>query len=170
MKKLLLSLFVLLVFGSGMLRARASAPAEDTGVTSIDRSHAQDWSRNIDSGWRVHEGDDPAWAAPTFDDSAWERVRLDDLGPSQPGWQWYRLHIQLSENHPDLALLIEGGVGVYELYINGVQVPGLRLQSLFAMNRPVERTLPLDVPGTRPTLPFAPILRWPTPRGDCRFL
>ena len=149
MKKLLLNLVVPLVFATGMLRAQPSAPAEDAGISSIDRGHAQDWSRDLDSGWRVHEGDDPAWAASGFDDSAWERVRLDDLGPSQPGWRWYRIHIHLSENHPDLALLIQGGVGVYELFINGVQVPGPSLQSVFAINRPVERALPLDVPGTR---------------------
>ena len=78
---------------------------------------------------------------PGFDDSAWEQVRLDDLGAAQPGWRWYRLHIKLHENHPDLALLIEGGEGIYELYINGAQVPGPTLVQL-RVNRPVERVVP----------------------------
>jgi hypothetical protein len=75
-------------------------------------------------------------------------VRLGDLGAARPGWRWYRLHIRLSENHPGLTLLIQGGVGVYELYINGAPVPGPHLQSSFAINRPIERTFPLDMPGS----------------------
>lgn len=132
-----------------MLCAQTAAPSEDaTDVRIIDRSHAQDWSSDINAGWRVHEGDDAAWASPGFDDSGWQPVRLDNLGPSRPGWRWYRLHVKLHENHPDLALLIEGGVGTYALYINGTQAPGPRLRSSFGVNRPVERTLPLDGPGT----------------------
>jgi phosphoserine phosphatase RsbU/P len=133
----------------GMLCAQSTAPPDDTtGATIIDRPHADDWISEINSGWRTHNGDDPTWATPNFDDSAWQHVRLDNLGSSQPGWRWYRLHIKLSENHPDLTLLIEGGVGVYELYINGVRVPGPRLQSSFGVNRPIERTFPLDMPGS----------------------
>ncbi|MGC1462058.1 MAG: PP2C family protein-serine/threonine phosphatase [Terracidiphilus sp.] len=127
----------------------AAAPDEPTRVASIDRPHADDWSSDINADWRVHDGDDPAWAAPGFDDTAWEQVRLDGLGAARPGWRWYRLHIKLSENHPDLTLLIEGGVGVYELYINGARVPGPRLRSSFGVNRPIERTFPLDMPESR---------------------
>ncbi len=134
----------------GMLGAETSAPADvPTGVASIDRPHADDWSSDINADWRVHDGDDPAWAAPGFDDTAWEHVRLDGLGAARPGWRWYRLHIKLSENHPDLTLLIEGGVGVYQLYINGARVPGPHLDSSFGVNRPIERTFPLGMPESR---------------------
>ena len=97
-------------------------------------------------------------------------MRLDDLGAALPGWRWYRLQIKLSEDHPDLSLMIEGGVGVYELYINGARVPGPKVQSSFGVNRPVERTFPLDMPGSRVISPCAPMLRWTTRRGVCRCL
>jgi serine phosphatase RsbU (regulator of sigma subunit) len=96
----------------------------------------------------MHEGDDLAWAKPGFDDSTWETVELNDLGPSQPGWHWYRLHMTLHENHPDLALLIEGGEGTYALYVNGVAVAGPEVQGSLHVRRPTERAMALDVPGT----------------------
>ncbi|MGA9668328.1 MAG: PP2C family protein-serine/threonine phosphatase, partial [Terracidiphilus sp.] len=78
----------------------------------------------------------------------WEPVRLDNLGPARAGWRWYRLHINLHENHPDLSLLLYGGEGTYALYLNGVQVSGPQLRSSLRVRRPTERVLPLDVPGT----------------------
>ncbi len=83
------------------------------------------------------------------------------MGSARPGWRWYRLHLTLHENHPDLTMLIEGGTGVYELYINGVQIPGPRLQASLGVNRPIERTLPLEVPGTSVDI----ALRTYTPHG-----
>jgi hypothetical protein len=121
-------------------------------VAVIDRAHAQDWSSDINAGWRVHEGDSPAWASPGFDDSGWDPVRLDDLGPSRSGWRWYRLHVKLHENHPDLALLIYGGEGTYALYVNGVAVSGPEVRSSFHVSRPTERTVALGAPGTDVTV------------------
>lgn len=149
MRKLLLLLLLLSASSDRLLCAQQGADSQDDSAFKVDRAHATDWTSDIDGGWRVHEGDDPAWAAPGFDDSAWERVRLNDLGPSRPGWRWFRLRIKVNENHPDFALLIQGGVGVYALYINGVQVPGPGLKSSFGINRPVERAIPLDAPGTQ---------------------
>jgi sigma-B regulation protein RsbU (phosphoserine phosphatase) len=149
MKNLLVLPLLLLSTESWMLCAQTAAPAEDSATVSIiDRTHAQDWSSDINAGWRVHEGDDPDWATPTFDDSAWDSVRLDNLGPARHGWRWYRLHIKLHENHPDLSLLIYGGDGTYALYVNGAQVPGPQLRPSLRVSRPTERLLPLDVPGT----------------------
>lgn len=148
LKKILL-LLVFLAGVSGLLCGQtATQPGDDSDVRIIDRAHAQDWFSDISRGWAVHDGDDPAWASPSFDDSAWETVRLDDLGPSKPGWRWYRFHVKLHENHPDLALLIMGGDGTYALYVNGVAVAGPELRSSFGVSRPTERTIPLDVPGT----------------------
>ncbi|MGO9339385.1 MAG: SpoIIE family protein phosphatase [Terracidiphilus sp.] len=155
-----LSFLPLLLFAgmSAMLCAQTAAPSDDTAsVPIIDRAHAQDWSSDIVTGWRVHDGDDPAWASPNFDDSAWETVRLDDLGSlkagwnpgsAKAGWRWFRLHLKLHENHPDLTLLIDGGENTYALYLNGVAVPGPQLGSSLRVKRPTERTVPLDVPGT----------------------
>jgi phosphoserine phosphatase RsbU/P len=101
-------------------------------------------SLEMTSGWVTHSGDNPAWASPTFDDSAWHPVEIDDIGAAQPGWRWFRLRVQLSENHPRINLLILGGDGVYELYANGQKVDGPELRSPFGARRPVERVLALD--------------------------
>jgi phosphoserine phosphatase RsbU/P len=158
MKKL--RIFPLLLFASmsAMLCSQTAAPAQDdSDVRIIDRAHAQDWSSDVVTGWRAHDGDDLAWASPGFDDSEWETFRLDDLGqskagwtvgPSKAGWHWYRLHLKLHENHPDLSLLINGGEGAYALYVNGVEVPGPHLGSPFSVKRPTERAVPLNAPGT----------------------
>ena len=166
MNKFTLALIMLLSCTCGWLRAQHAdtPPAPDSAVI-IDRAHAQDWSSDIDSGWRTHAGDDPAWANPDFDDSSWETVRLDDIGPAQAGWRWYRLRIKLHENHPDLALLIDGGEGIYSLYLNGNQVPGRELRSAFRVNRPVERVVPIDMPGTDLQIS----LRTYVPGKLCRF-
>src|SRR5271165_1354110 len=147
MKKILL-LFLTLAGASGLLGAQTAHSDNSAGLSLIDRAHAQDWISDVNRGWAVHEGDDQAWASPVFDDSTWETVRLDDLGPSKPGWRWYRLHITLHENHPALALLIDGGEGTYALYLNGVEQPGPQLRSSFGVNRPIERTVPVNIPGT----------------------
>jgi len=146
-----LALFSLLFIASmaGRVSAQTSGSADDSAaVATIDRAHAQDWSSDIVTGWHVHEGDDPAWASPGFDDSAWKTVELDEQGASHPGWRWYRLHLKLHENHPDLALLIDGGEGTYALYVNGVAVAGPDVRSSLRVSRPTERTVPLDAPGT----------------------
>jgi len=149
MNKFSLALLVLLLCTCGSLRAQdGDTPPGREAPVIIDRPHAQDWSSDIDGGWRTHAGDDMAWANPGFDDSGWETVRLDDLGPAQEGWRWYRLRIKLHENHPDLALLIDGGEGIYSLYFNGNQMSGPELRSAFRVNRPVERVVPVDMAGT----------------------
>jgi sigma-B regulation protein RsbU (phosphoserine phosphatase) len=145
-----LVLLLLFLAGAGTLlsarTADSSAPAPDSSIA--DFAHAQQWTSHIETGWRVHEGDNPAWANPAFDDSAWEPAELDDLGPSRPGWRWYRLHITLHEGHPDLALLFYGADSAYELYVNGSKVQGPEIRSSLGIGRPTERAVPLDVPGT----------------------
>lgn len=130
-----------------MLCAQNGAPSQKSAVPVVDRDHAQDWASDIDSGWQAHEGDDPAWAHPSFDDSGWQTVDLNDLGPSRPGWRWYRLRVRLHEDHPNLALLIAGGEGTYALYVNGVAVPGPAVRSSLNASRPTERTVSLNVSG-----------------------
>lgn len=138
MKKLPLLILLLLLCPSVRLSAQEPAPgADDSNL--VDRPHAQDWITDIDGDWLTHEGDNAAWSNPALDDSQWQPVRLDDLGAAQPGARWYRRHIKLSGNHPDLSLLIQGGIGTYSLYLNGSPVPGPEILSSFGVNRPAER-------------------------------
>jgi sigma-B regulation protein RsbU (phosphoserine phosphatase) len=149
MRRQLVFLLLFLAGRNALLSAQtpnSSLTASDSSIT--DFAHAQQWTSHIETGWRVHEGDDPAWASPAFDDSAWESAELDDLGPARPGWRWYRLHITLHDGHPNLALLLYGGDGTYELYINGAKVQGPEIRSSLRVSRPTERAVPLDVPGT----------------------
>ena len=111
---------------------------------TVDATSWQTGALELTSHWVTHRGDDPAFASPTFDDSSWHPVEIDDIGGAQPGWRWFRLRVQLSPNHPHVHLLIDGGDGVYELYVNGQKVEGPRLRSRFTTRRPVERVISLD--------------------------
>ena len=82
---------------------------------------------DLTRGWLEHDGDNPAWAQPNFDDSGWQKVDLDDLGAATLGTRWYRLHVQLAPNHPHLHILIAGGEGTYEMYVNGQLVEGTQI-------------------------------------------
>ncbi|HEY2468428.1 MAG TPA: PP2C family protein-serine/threonine phosphatase [Terracidiphilus sp.] len=146
MKKI--AIVILLIPLCLCLRLDAQPPSSGSGEETVDRPHAQDWSSDIDAGWLMQEGDDAAWAAPGCDDSQWKTARLDDLGNAQAGWRWFRRHIKLHVDHPELSLLIQGGVGTYELYVNGAVAPGSQILGGFAVNRPVERVFPIDPDGT----------------------
>jgi phosphoserine phosphatase RsbU/P len=149
MNKLSLLLLLLVVGNCGQLSAQSPVASSDAAeIPIIDRPHAGEWVSDIVTGWRVHEGDDSSWAGARFDDSAWSAVELDNLGASRPGWRWYRLHLRLHENHPDLALLIQGGEGAYTLYINGSEASGPHIRSSLVVKRPTEHLIPVDVNGT----------------------
>ncbi len=148
MKKLSLPLALFLLCSCLLLRAQEpDTLLQSAPPPALDTSHPSDWIMDINQGWREHDGDNLAWAQSGLDDSAWESVNLADLGPAETGWQWYRLHLKLPSNHTPLAILIEGGVGTYTLYVNGTQVPGPHLRSAFGVNRPVEFTVPVNIPG-----------------------
>lgn len=149
MKKLFpLILLTWLCLGLRLMAQEPSSATDSDEGNIVDRPHAQDWITDIDAGWLAHDGDDPAWAAPGFDDSHWASVHLDDLGRAESGWRWFRLHVKLHVNHPELSLLMQGGVGTYELFINGAPAPGARILPSFAVNRPVERVFAIDPEGT----------------------
>ncbi len=79
---------------------------------------------DLNGVWFVHAGDDPAFAAPAFDDSHWTPF---DVGKSiklvfpksRPPVLWYRLHLKVSPNQPDLALLEHQIGSAFEVYENG---------------------------------------------------
>jgi len=123
-------LFSVLLLPAVFVQMAALAPAQSALI-------------DLSQGWAEHKGDSPAWAAPGFDSSAWETADLDDLGPAQTGWQWFRKHVSLGPDHADVSLLLEGGDGIYEVYVNGARIPGASLHSAFNVYRPTEQVLAL---------------------------
>ena len=97
----------------------------------------------LNQGWLEHDGNEAEWSRPDFDDSAWTTVDLDDLGAARQGWRWYRCRVNLGPDQPGLRLLLAGGDGTYELFINGIPVPGLALRSSLLVRRPVEAVFPI---------------------------
>jgi len=136
MKKL--SLLVFLLF-SLVCEAGRAAPTEVTQFRS--------GLTEINEGWTAHEGDNMAWAGPGFDDSGWQTVDLEDMGSAQPGWRWFRKHVTVGPDYPTVQLLLEGGEGTYELYVNGQRAPGAGILPALAVNRPVERVVTLANDG-----------------------
>ena len=106
-----LGLLLLPLPGSQPAAAQNSAPTWANG--SVD----------ISNGWRAQSGDDLAWAQPGFIDNAWPSVALTPAN-DDAGWRWYRLHTEIPDAAMPLALLVTGGSGTYEVYINGRQLPG----------------------------------------------
>ena len=97
----------------------------------------------LNQGWREHDGDETEWSRPEFDDSAWNTVDLDDLGPARQGWRWYRRRVNFGPDQHELRLLIAGGDGTYELFVNGIRVLGPTLRSSLLVSRPVEAVFPV---------------------------
>jgi phosphoserine phosphatase RsbU/P len=98
----------------------------------------------LNQGWVEHDGDNLAWANPGYDDSAWQAVDLEDMGPAQPGWRWFRKHVNVGPDHKNVHFLVDGGDGAYELYANGQCMLGAQIKSQFAIGRPVEREFELS--------------------------
>src|SRR5665213_1935441 len=103
---------------------------------TVEVAHWPDGSIHLNDGWRVHSGDDPAYARPGFDDSQWPTVSLAKPGQATAGWRWYRLRVKLPAQHPPLALLVAGGDGTYEVYLNGERLAGPKLKSSLLMTYP----------------------------------
>ncbi len=113
--------------------AKAAEPMQwHTGLTEINE------------GWAEHDGDNLDWARPEFDDSSWQTVDIEDLDAAKSGWRWFRLHVNVGPDHPDDLLMLNAGIGVYELYVNGQRIPGATIQSQFAVARPAERVFELS--------------------------
>lgn len=120
--------------------AQATAVGNTSNPASgIDATQWRSGTVDLTHGWLERDGDNPAWAQPNFDDSGWRKVDLDDLGAATLGTRWYRMHVSLAPNHPNLHVLIAGGEGTYELYVNGQKEEGTELRSLFGVKRPTER-------------------------------
>ena len=99
---------------------------------------------DVGGGWAEEKGDNLAWAQPGFDASAWRPADLDNLGPAEPGWHWFRKQLDLGPEGGDVWLLLEGGEGTYEVYVNGARVAGASLHSAFNVYRPTEQVFELE--------------------------
>ncbi|MGA3032047.1 MAG: PP2C family protein-serine/threonine phosphatase [Terracidiphilus sp.] len=142
-----------------MLRARllaAALPAilavcffrTPTAQAQVDATQWPSGTVDIDQGWKEQAGDNPAWAQPGFNDSQWKTVELDDMGAAQPGWQWFRLRIKLAPGHRHVHLLFAGGVGTYQVYINGEKADGPEVLPFFEVKRPTEQVIPVPNEAT----------------------
>ena len=105
---------------------------------TVDATRWHSGTVTLSEGWREHDGDNLAWAQPGFDDSGWKTVDLDDLGRAEPGWHWYRLHFKLEPGHEHVHILIAGGAGTYEVYLNGQKAEDAELKSMWGVIRPTE--------------------------------
>jgi hypothetical protein len=105
----------------------------------VDATQWQSGTMTLNEGWREQEGDDLAWAQPALDDNGWKSVELDDLGQARPGWRWYRLHLRLKPGHDHVHILIAGGEGTYEVYLNGQKGDDADLKSMWGVVRPTEQ-------------------------------
>jgi len=118
---------------------------------------------DISSGWRVHAGDDLAWAQPDFDDQSWS---VEDTGATlSAGWRWYRKRISVPVQGQPLVLLIIAPGNDYEVYANGLRLPGAAILAHAHGYGTVENTLPLA--GMTGDLELAIRLR--SPRVDTEF-
>lgn len=123
--------------------AQQSSGEASAKAAALDATQWRSGLVKLLPGWREQGGDNLAWAQPEFDDSAWRPVDLDDLGAARPGRRWYRLHVKLAPGHEHEDLLVAGGEGTYELYINGEKQPGSELHAVFGVRRPTEAVFPL---------------------------
>ncbi|MFZ0632618.1 MAG: PP2C family protein-serine/threonine phosphatase [Acidobacteriaceae bacterium] len=126
----------------------AGAMGAPRALAQADATHWKSGTVDLDQGWSEHDGDNPAWAKADFDDSGWETVGLDDMGAAQPGWHWFRLHVKLAPGHPHMHLLLAGGDGTYELYINGEKADGPNLLPLWDVRRPTEQVIAIPDDAT----------------------
>ena len=111
----------------------------------------QQGTLSLESGWRTHPGDSTEWAAPAFDDSSWTLTALGETNVAEHGPygepRWYRRRIDLPPTHPPLALLVVGGEGTFEVFLNGQRVPGAMLRSAWGITWPKACVLPFDSSG-----------------------
>jgi phosphoserine phosphatase RsbU/P len=97
----------------------------------------------LNQGWLQHDGDRAEWSRPDFDDSSWDVVDLGNQGPALEGSGWYRRRVSFGSDQRDLHLLIAGGDGTYELFVNGTRVSGPTLLPSLLVRRTVETVFPI---------------------------
>jgi phosphoserine phosphatase RsbU/P len=125
-------------FGLGLVLLGALLVPANACAQTVNLVRWPSGLTQLDTSWRTHAGDNRAWAGPGFDDSAWPVFSLD--APNDyAGWRWYRLRVQLPAQHSPLALLVTGGEGTCEIFVNGRRLPGPRLLSSIFVTNPRSR-------------------------------
>ncbi len=97
----------------------------------------------MNQSWLEHDGDGAEWSRPSFDDSLWDVVDLDNQGPAIEGSRWYRRRVSFGSDQRDLRLLIAGGDGTYELFVNGTRMSGPTLLPYLLVRRTVDPVFPI---------------------------
>lgn len=113
--------FWLLAFSAASV-ATAQSPKTDV-VPAFDATHLLA-PAELNSGWRMQPGDDPAWARPDFDDSHWIFFDINkDLKSyfptNRPEMVWYRLHVKTNPVDTGLALRQGSIARASEVYVDG---------------------------------------------------
>jgi len=137
-RALLLIAALVTTFAHAFAQASPAMSAQSAPLTRWRSGFIQ-----ISDNWVAHDGDNMAWAKSDFDASSWQSVDLDSMGSAQSGWHWFRKHMNLGPAHADAWLLIEGGDGTYEVYVNGARLRSASLHSAFNVYRPTERAFQL---------------------------
>ncbi len=138
------ALFALCITSSAQGSTSQQGANQEGPNLHADKMHWRSGLTEINEGWLAHGGDNLAWSGARFDDKDWQPVDLEDMGSAQPGWHWFRKHVTVGPENTTVKLLIEGGVGTYELFVNGERVEGADILSSLAVNRPVERVFTLS--------------------------
>lgn len=121
----------------------ALAPAQ---VPSSSVKEITAWPKgivNINDGWRMKSGDDPAWAQPSYDDSSWPVVSLAARVDPPIGFVWYRLHLRLPAGRPAMGLVVWLPENAYEIFVNGRPVGDARIGSPLTVHFPAQHFQPL---------------------------
>ena len=117
-------------------------------ATPTEASQWQSGLTELNQGWREHDGDRTEWSHPEFKDADWNVVDLDNLGPALEGWHWYRRRVSFGPGQRDVRLLISGGDGTYELFVDGNQVSSPTLRSSISVRRTVETVFAINSPNS----------------------
>jgi len=135
---------------AALIATFAHASAQAKPVLSAQAPTLTEWRSGLielNDDWAQHDGDNLAWARPDFDSSTWKTVDMEDMGPAKLGWSWYRKHVIVGPDYPNVRLLLEGGDGLFELYVNGVKISGADIRSQFNVRRPIEHVFTLENDG-----------------------
>jgi sigma-B regulation protein RsbU (phosphoserine phosphatase) len=134
---LIAAFFAMCAYGSAQ-----AAPAQTAPTAPLTEWRSGLIELNED--WVEHDGDNMAWARPDFDSSTWKNVDLEDMGPATLGWSWYRRRVVVGPDYSEVRLLLDGGDGLFELYVNGVKIEGADIRSQFNVRRPIEHVFTLE--------------------------
>jgi hypothetical protein len=124
------------------------APAQAPPSTVKEITAWPEGTADLNDGWRMQSGDDPAWAQPGYDDSAWQVVSLAarsmDARQDPPiGFVWYRLHLRLPSSRPAMGVLLTLPENAYEVFVNGRPAGAARIGSPLTVYFPVSHFVPL---------------------------